>query len=148
MNGRNKAIPASYLYLERDGKILLLKRKGTGYMDGYYSLIAGHVERGENFTECLIREAREEGGIALDPRDTEVVHVMYRNDRPDFSNQRMDVFFKARSWEGSLENREPQKCEELIWIDKNHLPENIIPYIREVIGYINEGRQFSERGWS
>jgi len=147
MNGRNKAIPASYLYLERENKILLLKRKNTGYQDGFYSLIAGHVEQGENFTDCLIREAREEAGIILEPDDVRVVHTLYRNDSPDFSNQRMDVFFTADSWEGTLTNREPEKCEELLWCDRNNLPDNIIPYIREVLDHIAEGKTFSERGW-
>ncbi len=148
MNGKNTAVPASYLYLERDGKILLLKRKDTGYMDGFYSLIAGHVERGESFTDCLVREAREEAGIVIRPEDTEVVHIMYRNDSSDFTNQRVDTFFTANSWEGALTNCEPEKCEELSWIDKNRLPEKMIPYIRDVIEYIGEGKRFSERGWS
>jgi 8-oxo-dGTP diphosphatase len=51
----NETIPASYLILFRDGKILLLKRANTGYEDGNYSVIAGHVEPGENFTQCIIR---------------------------------------------------------------------------------------------
>jgi 8-oxo-dGTP diphosphatase len=43
-------IPASYLFLERDNRILLLRRSNTGYEDGNYSLIAGHVEANESFS--------------------------------------------------------------------------------------------------
>ncbi|MDC7225104.1 MAG: NUDIX domain-containing protein [Spirochaetales bacterium] len=147
MNGENTAIPASYLYLEREGKILLLKRKNTGYMDGYYSLVAGHVERGESFSECLIREAREEAGLTIKPEDVEFLHVSYRNDSSDFSNQRMDVFFTARKWEGSPVNLEPHKCEELAWFPKDQIPEKTIPYIRDVLECIHGNRYFSEGGW-
>ena len=46
---RNTNIPAVYLVLIKDGKVLMLERKNTGYMDGWYSFIAGHVEKGESF---------------------------------------------------------------------------------------------------
>ncbi|NQY54774.1 MAG: NUDIX domain-containing protein, partial [Campylobacteraceae bacterium] len=66
MSQRNNSnIPASYLILIRQNKILLLRRHNTGYQDGQYSTIAGHVEEGESFSQCIIREAKEEAGITL-----------------------------------------------------------------------------------
>ena len=62
---RLKAVPASYLVPIKDGKILLLRRLNTGYEDGKYSLPAGHVETGENFTQCVVREMKEEIGISI-----------------------------------------------------------------------------------
>ena len=66
---RPKAVPASYIVLMRDNQVMLLKRFNTGYEDGKYSLIAGHVDEGETFTQCIIREAKEESGILLKPED-------------------------------------------------------------------------------
>ena len=59
MKERNLNVPASYLVLMKDHKVLLLQRANTGYHDGDYSIIAGHVEKDETFTDAVIREARE-----------------------------------------------------------------------------------------
>ncbi|MFH1669466.1 MAG: NUDIX domain-containing protein [Candidatus Woesearchaeota archaeon] len=63
---RHQNVPASYLTLFKDDKVLLLRRFNTGYEDGNYSMVAGHVDPGETFTQCIIREAKEEAGIELE----------------------------------------------------------------------------------
>ena len=52
-----------HLLLVRTGRILLLRRYNTGYEDGNYSLVAGHIEGGEELKAAMIREAREESGV-------------------------------------------------------------------------------------
>ena len=42
------------LILEKNGKILLIKRKNTGYMDGMYGFLAGHVEKGESLKQAMV----------------------------------------------------------------------------------------------
>ncbi len=90
---RKVTIPASYLILENDNKILLLKRFNTGYEDGNYSLIAGHLEDDESLTQCIIREAKEEAGIIVKEEDLNVEYVLHRNSGSETGNQRIDVFF-------------------------------------------------------
>lgn len=41
---RYKFICAVYLLLIKENQILLLKRANTGYEDGKYSLVAGHMD--------------------------------------------------------------------------------------------------------
>ena len=49
-----------------NNKILLQKRKGSKLWPGYYALPAGHIDKGENQYEALIREAKEELNIEID----------------------------------------------------------------------------------
>jgi len=144
---RHQNIPASYLALFRNNKVLLLRRFNTGYEDGKYSLVAGHVDLGETFTQCIIRESKEEAGILLKPEDLKVVHVMHRNSDASENNERVDVFFIAGKWDGEITNKEPHKCDDLSWFDLDDIPENIIPYIKQVLEKIKNKIYYSEHGW-
>ena len=86
---RHQNIPSSYLVLIKDGKVLLLRRFNTGFEDGKYGLAAGHVDKGETFTQCIIRETEEEAGLLLKPEDLKVVHVMHRNSGANENNERV-----------------------------------------------------------
>ena len=44
---RFSVVPAAYVLLRRDGRVLLHLRRNTGYRDGHWATAAaGHVERG------------------------------------------------------------------------------------------------------
>lgn len=143
---RFKIIPAVYLFLERDNKILLLRRFNTGYEDGNYSVVAGHLDGDEPCTKAMIREAKEEAGITLRRDNMEVVHIMHRKTLNEV-NERMDIFLKASVWDGEIKIMEPNKCDELKWFSFGELPENIIPYTLSAILNIKKGKFFSEFGW-
>ena len=57
-----RVVPAAYvLLIDGDGRVLLQLRAGTGYRDGFWAAAAaGHVEAGETFRECCVREIEEE----------------------------------------------------------------------------------------
>lgn len=140
---RWKIIPAVYLILQQDDKVLLLRRFNTGWQDGNYSLIAGHLDGGEPVTVAMAREAREEAGITIYPGDLRVVHVMHRKS----DDERVDFFLTTDKWTGEIENREPQKCDDLSWYSLSSLPENIIPNVRVALNACANGQYFSEFGW-
>lgn len=142
---RHGVIPASYLLLIKKKQILLLRRFQTGYEDGKYSLPAGHVEEGETFTQCIVRETKEEVGVTVKPEDLFVAHVMHRN--AGKNNERVDVFFVTTKWTGKIVNKEPHKCDDLLWCDLDNLPENTIPYIAQAIRKITQEECYSECGW-
>lgn len=144
-----KIVPASYLILKKDGKILLLRRFNTGYHDGDYSLIAGHLDGAETFREAMAREAQEEIGVKIDPSNLKVVHVMHRfePDNPPEIKERIDVFTTTATWEGEPKNMEPKKCDDLKWFDRGELPDNMIPYIKFVLQKIEDNVFYSEFGF-
>lgn len=138
---------AVYLLLVDDDRVLMLRRYGTSYEDGQYSLIAGHVEPDESITEAATREASEETGIRVHSRDLQFVHVMYRRGVDDLLYA--DFYLLARTWEGTAQNQEPTKCDEVCWFPLSALPLNTIRHVREAIAHVFVHRQpFSEYGWA
>jgi 8-oxo-dGTP diphosphatase len=128
---------AVYAIMERDGKYLLLKRQNTGYQDGNYGLPSGHVEQGELITKALEREVAEEIGAVV--VRSEFVHLSQRA-----SKSYVDVFFRVSEWDGEIANMEPDKCAELAWHDRYNLPQNMIPFVGQVLKRIGEGTMYSE----
>ncbi len=141
---RFKLIPTSHLILIKDDKILLLRRFNTGYEDGNYSVIAGHLDGNETFLQAMVREAKEEGDINIKPEDLEIVHVMHRK-APN--EERIDFFIMAKRWEGELKIMESHKCDDLSWFELNNLPKNTIPYIKQAINNIKDKIFYSEFGF-
>jgi 8-oxo-dGTP pyrophosphatase MutT (NUDIX family) len=141
---RFKLPSAVHLFLVRDSKALLLRRFNTGYEDGKYSVVAGHLKGDEEIKAAMIREAREEVGIEISPLDLQVVGVMHRKS----NDERIDFFLATTSWSGEITNREPDKCDQLAWFDMDELPENVIPYIRRALDNYRRGKWFDSFGWS
>ena len=132
---RVRLLSAVHLFLLRDDKVLLLRRLNTGYEDGNYSVVAGHLDGGEEVVTAAIREAREEAGIVLAPGDMQVVGVMHRN----AEQERVDFFVVSRSWSGNIVNVEPDKCDDLAWFDLDHLPANTVTYVRRALELVKAG---------
>ncbi len=126
-----------------EGKILLLRRYQTGYEDGNFSVVAGHLDGNETVFEAAMREAREEVGVALAAQDVRAVGVMHRRS----TDERIDWFVVCERWDGEVRNAEPEKCDELRWADPETLPPNVIPYIRRAIENYRAGRWFDSYGW-
>lgn len=143
MKERYKFISAVYLILIKENKVLLLKRANTGYEDGNYSLVAGHMDGNETIKQAMIREANEEAGIIIDENDIEIVAFLHRKTDPE----RFDFFLKCDKWSGEVTNMEPDKCSELSWYDINNLPENIIPCVKKAIENYQNSIMFDNFGW-
>lgn len=140
-----KALVAVHLLLIKDDKVLLSRRFNTGYHDGDYSVPAGHVDEGETATQAMVREAMEEIGIKILPKDLQYSTVMHRYS--DDKSERIDFFFSCEKWEGEEKVCEQDKCDDLRWVAFDKLPENTIEYVREGMHCYLEGKKYSEFGW-
>ncbi|MBN2554977.1 MAG: NUDIX domain-containing protein [Anaerolineales bacterium] len=134
---------AVHLFLVKEGKLLLLRRKNTGYMDGSLSVVAGHLGGDETVYAAAKREALEEAGIRLEEQDLAIVGVMHRRE----DDERIDWFLTASRWSGQISNAEPEKCEELVWHPLAELPPDIIPYVRRGIDNYIAGKAFESFGF-
>lgn len=136
---------AVLLFLKKDNHILLQRRFKTGYADGMYGLVSGHIEGEEKASEAMIREAFEETNIKINIQDLKVVHIDHRisKDRREY----IDIFFECLNWEGNPTIMEPIKHDKLEWFDLNSLPENVLGFVRNALEKSKENNFYSEYGW-
>lgn len=133
------------IFLERKNEIsgrkqiLMLKRAGTGYCDGYFDLPGGHLEANEDIFDGMIREAKEEIGITIKREDMEILHIYHR-----YKGGMLKFVFKTDKYDGTPINNEPDKCEKIEWIDFENLPENIVPSIKIELDNIKNGVYYSK----
>jgi 8-oxo-dGTP diphosphatase len=140
---RFRAVVAVHLLLLRGEEVLLLRRSNTGYEDGNYSVIAGHLDGNETASQAIVREAMEEAGIIVAPANLRFAHVMHRKEAAT-ADERIDLFFAATRWQGAPEIREPEKCSELRWSPLDALPTNMVPYVRAAVEHYRQHQAYAE----
>ncbi len=147
---RQKAVVAVYLILWSGDSFLMMLRQNTGYQDGNWDVPSGHLEEGELPTEAIVREAKEEIGIDLDPCHVTLTHVIFRTAH-DPTGNRIDLFFtcKVPGYRDKVIIGEPEKCKNLYWFHVSEfpdIPENTVPHVREAIIKTDVNNPFSEFG--
>ena len=148
MKERFKIIPEVCVLVIKNNEILLSRRLNTGWEDGNYGLPAGHIEDGETMSEGAAREAHEEIGIEIDPKNLRHVHTQHRfADDPGNPHSRVGFYFVPTQYKGEIENKEPDKCSELKFFPLDQLPQNTIGHIRTAIECYRNGVTYSEFDW-
>ena len=120
-------------------ELLLSLRKNTGYHDGEYELPGGHVEAGEDLMNAMIREAKEELLIDIEEKDLRIVHILHH-----YNGNRINFILTTDNYKGIPKIGEPDRCEKIEWFDIKNLPANIMPKVKQVIEYINNGILYSK----
>ena len=131
-----------HLFFFRENQILLLRRFNTGFRDGEYSVPAGHLDGGETVMQAGIREGKEEVGVDIEESNMSFSTVMHRIE----DDERVDFFMQVHQWQGEPFNAEPDKCDDVRWVDINALPANTVPYVRQALDNHLSDIQFDEYG--
>lgn len=124
------------------GRLALLRRARTGFMDGYYALPGGHQEHGESVVSAADRELREELGVtgaALTP----VCVLPYRAGR----HQGINFVLEARDWTSTPRINEPELFDALVWAAPDDLPEPFPDWIPTALELRRKGAWFVELEW-
>jgi 8-oxo-dGTP diphosphatase len=135
---------ASFVLLRDGNKLAFVMRSNTDWMNGYYGLPAGKVEKGEQFTLAALREAKEEVGVDIELKNLKHLTTVYRHSE---DSDWVDVYFEATEWKGEVVNAEPEKHSELAWLDIDALPESVIPSQRAALQLIKDSIMYGEYGW-
>lgn len=143
MEKRFKIGTTVHLLLVQNNNILMQRRFKTGFEDGNYSVIAGHINGKETIRQAMIREAMEEASLKINLDDLKVVHVMHRQGLIE----KVDFFLHAKRWFGEPIIAEPNKADDLQWFSLNSLPENTVGYVRAALESIEKNLFYSEYGW-
>lgn len=141
MAERFKIGAAVYIVFLRDNKVLLELRQNTGFEDGKYSLVQGHLEPSDKTVlNAALREAKEEVGVDIAPENMELRLVGHQ----EIFLPYIDFVFVCSRWKGEPSNNEPDKCKELRWFELDALPDNIIYNVREYLRCLPQQLQMIE----
>lgn len=110
-------------------QVLLSRRAGRVYAAGLWHLPSGHLDGPhEDVVTALIREAREETGVVIDPADVRSAVTVHH--RSPGSASRTGHFFEVRQWKGEPEIAEPDVCDAMDWAPLHALPAPLVAYCR------------------
>jgi 8-oxo-dGTP pyrophosphatase MutT (NUDIX family) len=120
-----------------------VRRCNTGFEDGRYGPVGGHLEGGESIKQTAVRECREETGIEIDPADLRMIGITHYNSP---TGEGIDFFLGTSKWQGEPYPR--AECDDLRWCPLNALPEDTVPFVRRAVErHLLSGLWFDEIGW-
>lgn len=119
----------------KDGQTLLAERRGS-HGAGEYAFPGGHLELGESFKACAIRETREEAGIEI----KNVKFLRLANVKKYPGKHYVDVGLTADWKKGEPQNLEPHKFGPWAWYDLDKLPQPLFEFCRLSLESIKTGQ--------
>jgi len=142
MSDRRLVKLVSYVLLERDGRVLVGKRKNA-FGAGCWSMPAGHIEHGESVLQCAKRELKEETGLEADTFEFIATKLIppYELDGM-MAGDYVAFLVRANGWAGEPANMEPEKNEGWEWHDADALPEPMFPPVKLLLECVKKGAPF------
>jgi len=112
-----------------DGDRILIGKRKNAHGAGAWATPGGHLEFQETPEECAARELFEETGL----KAVSIRRGAWTNDVIDGSRHYVTLFMIVDQFEGSLETKEPEKCEGWVWHRWEELPKPLFPSIVSLI---------------
>jgi ADP-ribose pyrophosphatase YjhB (NUDIX family)/RimJ/RimL family protein N-acetyltransferase len=133
----NPRVGLGVLIFNLNGQILLGKRKNS-LGESSWGPPGGHLEFGETFEECAIRETIEETGLIIEnPKFFTVTNDIYKEKQKHY----ISIFMKAQLKNDQLvQNLEPDKHEDWQWFHLNNLPENFFAPLKQLLLSLSYGQ--------
>ena len=129
--------------LRKDDSILLVQRSHkASFAPGYYSIIGGSLEANETFRQAAVREVAEEVGVTIHENSLSFAHTFYRSGA---LSELVAYIFECSHWEGKLENKEPEKHEQVLWAPQAKLPTPMLPAHSSALQLIGNSIFYSEQ---
>ena len=146
-SARFRACVAVYGVLVEQGRVLLMRRAGSGYRDGQLGLPSGHLEGDEDAVRGLGRELREELAITVERDQCELGTVLHRRSERAQDDEYVDLFFAVSRWSGTPLIAEPAKCTQVVWADPDDLPGDVVDYVAVALRALQAKRSLATFGW-
>jgi mutator protein MutT len=98
--------------IERRGRVLITRRRAGTHLGGLWEFPGGKCEPGESLGDCLVRELREELGIAVEIGDQllETTHA--------YPERRVELHFFSCD---AAEEPAPLLGQEMRWVERSEL---------------------------
>ena len=135
MNGNNKIklpprIGIGVILVNEKGQ-MLLGRRTSGHGFDTWGNPGGHLEFGESFEACAMREVREEIGVEIsEPSFLALTSEVYESTQKHYVSVFMVGFLSSTA---PIINREPHKTEEWVWVDMKNPPAPLFPPIQNLV---------------
>jgi 8-oxo-dGTP diphosphatase len=124
-------------------EVFLLRRAGTGFMDGFYVPPGGHQHCGESVADAARRECLEEAGV--EPRSLVPLCVLpYRSGR----HQGVNFVFRADAGDGQPGRGEPDHTDHCAWFPLDCLPQAAAPWLNDAVELKRSHAWFRELDYS
>lgn len=128
--------------LRKEGRVFWKARQNSSFLNGFWSLPAGHLEGEETVIDAALRELKEEAGVSTFKKYLKLVHFQTQIGTDGIRNH---VYFEVSKWIGEPRNAEPTKASLVAWIDplkekrKKYVPSELL-----ALKCISKGEMYSE----
>ena len=115
----------------KSGNTVLLGRRKGNHAGGFFAPPGGHLEFGESFEICSIREVQEETGLLIvNPQLLNCYNTIYFNEQKHYV-----VVFMIVNYPRGQDPKvmEPDKCDSWDFYDLDQLPTPLMPGFQMLI---------------
>ena len=110
------------LFNEKNQVLLGIRKSRLG--QGRWGIPGGHLEFGETFEDCAIRELFEETGVLIkESLFLAVTNNLFEDTKTHYVSIFMRAFLPEHQY---VQNKEPDKVVSWQWFDWDALPENLL----------------------